>query len=278
MDKRYEKLLKCRDYVRTQTQLKPRVALVLGSGLGRLCGEAGRRVRGALFPHPRLSRLHRTRPRGQADLRPRGGRAGGLYAGPRTLLRGLQRGRRGAPCAAHEPAGRGGPLPNQRLRRRQPRLRRRRADADNRPHPLLLPQPAHRGEHRRAGRTFPGYVAHLRPGPLRDHTLRGAPEGHTPARGRLLPADRPRATKARPRYVCSARWARTPWACPPPARRSRPTTAVCASAASAASPTRRRASRPRRSATRRCRRPADRVAPLFTKLVWDSILAMGGRD
>ena len=23
---------------------------------------------------------------------------------------------------------------------------------------------------------------------------------------------------------------------------------------------------------------ADRVAPLFTKLVWDSILAMGGRD
>ena len=35
MDKRYEKLLACRDYIRTKTGLVPRCALVLGSGLGR---------------------------------------------------------------------------------------------------------------------------------------------------------------------------------------------------------------------------------------------------
>ena len=34
MDKRYEKLLACRDYVRSRTDFVPRVALVLGSGLG----------------------------------------------------------------------------------------------------------------------------------------------------------------------------------------------------------------------------------------------------
>lgn len=34
MDKRYEKLLACRDYVRTRTDFVPRVALILGSGLG----------------------------------------------------------------------------------------------------------------------------------------------------------------------------------------------------------------------------------------------------
>ena len=34
MDKRYEKLLKCRDYVRTRTDFVPEAALVLGSGLG----------------------------------------------------------------------------------------------------------------------------------------------------------------------------------------------------------------------------------------------------
>lgn len=33
MDKRYEKLLKCRDYVRTRTDFVPEAALVLGSGL-----------------------------------------------------------------------------------------------------------------------------------------------------------------------------------------------------------------------------------------------------
>ncbi len=34
MDKRYEKLIACRDYVRTRTDFVPKVALVLGSGLG----------------------------------------------------------------------------------------------------------------------------------------------------------------------------------------------------------------------------------------------------
>lgn len=34
MDKRYEKLIACRDYVRSRTDFVPRVALVLGSGLG----------------------------------------------------------------------------------------------------------------------------------------------------------------------------------------------------------------------------------------------------
>ncbi|MEG1632761.1 MAG: purine-nucleoside phosphorylase [Oscillospiraceae bacterium] len=34
MDKRYEKLLKCRDYVRSRVDFIPRAALVLGSGLG----------------------------------------------------------------------------------------------------------------------------------------------------------------------------------------------------------------------------------------------------
>ena len=34
MDNRYEKLLKCRDYVRSVTDFVPKAALVLGSGLG----------------------------------------------------------------------------------------------------------------------------------------------------------------------------------------------------------------------------------------------------
>ncbi len=34
MDKRYEKIIACRDYVRSRTDFVPRVALVLGSGLG----------------------------------------------------------------------------------------------------------------------------------------------------------------------------------------------------------------------------------------------------
>ena len=34
MDKRYEKLIACRDYVRTRTDFVPKAALVLGSGLG----------------------------------------------------------------------------------------------------------------------------------------------------------------------------------------------------------------------------------------------------
>ena len=39
MDKRYEKLLACRDYVRGRTDFVPRVALVLGSGLGGFASE-----------------------------------------------------------------------------------------------------------------------------------------------------------------------------------------------------------------------------------------------
>ena len=39
MDKRYEKLLACRDYVRSRTDFTPRVALVLGSGLGGFASE-----------------------------------------------------------------------------------------------------------------------------------------------------------------------------------------------------------------------------------------------
>ena len=39
MDKRYEKLLKCRDYVRTRTDFVPEAALVLGSGLGGFAAE-----------------------------------------------------------------------------------------------------------------------------------------------------------------------------------------------------------------------------------------------
>ena len=39
MDKRYEKLLSCRDYIRTRTDFVPKVALVLGSGLGGFAKE-----------------------------------------------------------------------------------------------------------------------------------------------------------------------------------------------------------------------------------------------
>lgn len=39
MDKRYEKLMKCRDYVRSRTDFVPKVALVLGSGLGGFASE-----------------------------------------------------------------------------------------------------------------------------------------------------------------------------------------------------------------------------------------------
>lgn len=39
MDARYEKLIRCRDYVRTRTDFKPRVALILGSGLGGFAQE-----------------------------------------------------------------------------------------------------------------------------------------------------------------------------------------------------------------------------------------------
>lgn len=39
MDARYEKLLKCRDYVRSRTDFVPRVALTLGSGLGGFAAE-----------------------------------------------------------------------------------------------------------------------------------------------------------------------------------------------------------------------------------------------
>lgn len=48
MDKRYEKLLKCRDYVRSVTDFVPKAALVLGSGLGGFAGGAGRGLRGAV--------------------------------------------------------------------------------------------------------------------------------------------------------------------------------------------------------------------------------------
>ena len=34
MDKRYEKLQRCLEYVRTRTDFEPEIALVLGSGLG----------------------------------------------------------------------------------------------------------------------------------------------------------------------------------------------------------------------------------------------------
>lgn len=39
MDARYEKLLKCRDYVRTRTDFVPKAALTLGSGLGGFASE-----------------------------------------------------------------------------------------------------------------------------------------------------------------------------------------------------------------------------------------------
>lgn len=39
MDLRYEKLLKCRDYIRERTEFVPRAALVLGSGLGGFAEE-----------------------------------------------------------------------------------------------------------------------------------------------------------------------------------------------------------------------------------------------
>lgn len=39
MDKRYEKLLACRDFIRTRTDFVPRVALTLGSGLGGFADE-----------------------------------------------------------------------------------------------------------------------------------------------------------------------------------------------------------------------------------------------
>ena len=39
MDKRYEKLITCRDYVRSRTDFVPKVALVLGSGLGGFASE-----------------------------------------------------------------------------------------------------------------------------------------------------------------------------------------------------------------------------------------------
>ena len=42
MDKRYEKLLKCRDYVRSVTDFVPKAALVLGSGLGGFAEKSDR--------------------------------------------------------------------------------------------------------------------------------------------------------------------------------------------------------------------------------------------
>ena len=191
MDKRYEKLLKCRDYVRTRTDFVPEAALVLGSGLGgfaaelevvceigyaeipgfpvsTVAGHAGKFIFG------RLDGVNVACMQGRVHF----------YEGydisdvvlPARLMKLL-----GAKVLFLTNASGG--------------VNREFNAGDlmliNRPHRRLRAEPAYRAEHRRARRALPGYVAHIRPGALRYHPLRREGEQHTPARGRLLPADRP---------------------------------------------------------------------------------------
>lgn len=96
MDKRYEKLLKCRDYVRSVTDFVPKAALVLGSGLGGFAEALDVVCEVPYSDIPGLSRLHGAGPRWQVHLRLSRRRACCVHAGPHTLLRGLRALRRRA--------------------------------------------------------------------------------------------------------------------------------------------------------------------------------------
>ena len=85
MDKRYEKLIACRDYVRTRTDFVPKAALVLGSGLGGFASqlEVECEIPYADIPASPCPPCRDTRAN---YLRPPGRRARRLHAGPRPLL------------------------------------------------------------------------------------------------------------------------------------------------------------------------------------------------
>ena len=89
MDKRYEKLLSCRDYIRTHTDFVPKVALVLGSGLGGFAKELDVECEVSYADIPGFPVSTVPGHEGRFHLRHARGRERGLHAGPRPLLRGL---------------------------------------------------------------------------------------------------------------------------------------------------------------------------------------------
>ena len=150
--------------ITAETDLEPRVGVVLGSGLGGLADAVEDARRDPLRRDPRLAGLDRGRTRGRARARHSRRRARRRHAGPRAPLRGnRRRPRRLRRARARRGSGSG------RSWSRTPRARStivpaRAARAHLRPRESAGDVAARRAERRRARAALPGHERRVRPG------------------------------------------------------------------------------------------------------------------
>ena len=205
------------EFLKSRTALRPRVAVVLGSGLGAFADELAERIE---IPYARDSRLARSTAIGHAGKLVFG-KLGALevavMAGRVHLYEGYTPAQVTYRRARARIARRALHRLHQRRRRHQPRTQARRTGADFRSHQSARIESAGRPERRRTGPALSRHVAK----PIR-RDLR-ARLGHDVAsemgielqRRRLRGTARARAMRPPPKSATSAPSARTWSACPP---------------------------------------------------------------
>ena len=214
--------------VRARSALVPRLALVLGSGLGGLADAIEDPVAIPFAELPGWPAASAPGPQRPAAAGPPRGRARRLSPGPPAHVRGAVRAPGRGARAADGPAGRRHAAAHERRGRRQPRVPGGHPDAALRPPQPDRPDAAPRAQRRRGRAALPR--------PVGASTTRSC--GCGCGRRRRRPASRStrastpgcwaRPTRRPPRSACCGCWARTRWACPRSWRRSRRAGRGCA--------------------------------------------------
>ncbi len=133
-DSEFERAESAANFIFTKTNLRPKIALVLGSGLGAFADEFDSPSQNPLRRNPAFPPLHRHRPRRPTRSRQSRRNPRRRNARPRPSVRRLFRQRRRLSHSRFRAHGHQSRHPHQRRRRHQTRIRARPARGNQRSH------------------------------------------------------------------------------------------------------------------------------------------------